>query len=284
MAQASLDEAVRNVLSTGAEYGTEESVLALLDNFCWPDPVSNAGYAADLVRAGYGLRDAAIALGLPFVSGKDSMKNDFRGKTKTGEPVTISVLPTVLVTALGRIPDPSRARTSEFKAPGDVVYWLGHRDVSLVASQFEKHGYEHAEKRALPHADWKLAKQVYSWLGSDRSKLLRSCADISEGGALVAMAEGLFAYHLGFEADPKWADTASLTELFGEGFHAFVVSVPGALEKEAKHEWFAQNVPFVRLGTITERPELRFGKERWTTDELAAAWRGENRRSGGAKR
>jgi phosphoribosylformylglycinamidine synthase len=129
MAQASLDEAVRNVLATGSEYGENASVLALLDNFCWPDPVSNARYAADLVRAAYGLRDAAMALGLPFVSGKDSMKNDFRGKTRSGEPVKISVLPTVLVTALGRIPEPSRARTSEFKVPGDAVYFLGHREL-----------------------------------------------------------------------------------------------------------------------------------------------------------
>jgi phosphoribosylformylglycinamidine synthase len=279
MAQASLDEAVRNVLCVGSEYGTEESVLALLDNFCWPDPVSNPRFAADLVRAGYGLRDAAVALGLPFVSGKDSMKNDFRGKTKTGEPVTISVLPTLLVTALGRIPEPSRARTSEFKSPGDQVYWLGHRDVSLVASQFEKIGFEHGEKRALPRADWKAARTIYSWLGSERSRRLRSCADISEGGALVAIAEGLFAYHLGFEADPQWHPT-SMTELFGEGFHGFIVSIDRDQETEAKHDWFTRNVPFVRLGTITERPELRLGKERWTTDELSAAWRS----AGGSKR
>jgi phosphoribosylformylglycinamidine synthase len=283
MAQASLDEAVRNVLCVGSEYGTEESVLALLDNFCWPDPVSNPRFAADLVRAGYGLRDAAMALGLPFVSGKDSMKNDFRGKTKTGEPVTISVLPTLLVTALGRIPEPSRARTSEFKSAGDLVYWLGGRDMSLVASQFEKIGFEHGEKRALPRADWKSARAIYSWLGSDHSRRLRSCADISEGGALVAIAEGLFAYHLGFEADPQWHPT-SLTELFGEGFHGFIVSIDRELETETKHDWFTRNVPFVRLGTITERPELRLGKERWTTDELSTAWRGTPPSMGGAKR
>jgi phosphoribosylformylglycinamidine synthase len=272
MAQASLDEAVRNVIATGAEYGEDESVLALLDNFCWPDPVSNAKYAADLVRAGYGLRDAAVALGLPFVSGKDSMKNDFRGKTRSGDPITISVLPTVLVTALGRIDDPSRARTSEFKAPGDVVFWLGHRAPELVGSQYEKLGFEHPERRALPKADWASAKSVYSWLGSKHSRRLRSCADLSEGGLLVALAEGLFAYRLGFEADAQFAAEATTRDLFGEGFHGFVVSVAAADEEALRHEWLARNVPFLKVGKIVESPELRWGAEKWSTEALWRAW------------
>lgn len=273
MAQASLDEAVRNVLSSGAEYGTDESVLALLDNFCWPDPVSNPAYAADLVRAGYGLRDAAIALGLPFVSGKDSMKNDYRGK-QNGKDIKISVLPTVLVTALGRMPDLARARSSEFKSDGDAVYLFGPGSFSLLGSQFERIGLFHLEKRELPLADWNLAKRLYSWLGSDKSKILRSCADVSEGGLLSALSEGLFAYGLGFSFDSEWFAKATTTDFFGEGFHSFVVSVTPIDESAVTEEWRMLGLPFTRLGNTTKSAQLKMGPLVLATSELESAWKG----------
>ncbi len=74
MAQSAVDEAVRNVLCVGAEFGRPESVLALVDNFCWPDPVGHPEKTAALVRACYGLQDAALSLSAPMISGKDSMK------------------------------------------------------------------------------------------------------------------------------------------------------------------------------------------------------------------
>jgi phosphoribosylformylglycinamidine synthase subunit PurSL len=49
MAQSAVDEAVRNVLCVGAEYGLSDSILALVDNFCWPDPVGNLEKTAWLV-------------------------------------------------------------------------------------------------------------------------------------------------------------------------------------------------------------------------------------------
>ncbi len=277
MAEASLDEAVRNVLSSGAEYGTPESVLALLDNFCWPDPVHNEKYAADLVRAGYGLKTAANALGLPFVSGKDSMKNDFRGN-QNGKPVKISVLPTVLVTALGRISDVSHARTSEFKTAGDSVFLIGPRKFSLTGSQFERIGLTHPESRHLPASNWGLAKRIYSWMGSHRSGILRSCSDISEGGVLTAVSESLFAYGLGFKFDSNWADEASMTDLFGEGFHTFLVSVSKENETELAREWFESGLPFTKLGEVTSQPRLGLGRHSFSTHELETAWRS---RSGG---
>lgn len=273
MAQASLDEAVRNVLSSGAEYGDDESVLALLDNFCWPDPVSNPAYAADLVRAGYGLRDAAIALGLPFVSGKDSMKNDYRGK-QNGKDIKISVLPTVLVTALGRIPELDRARSSEFKSDGDAVYLFGPGEFSLLGSQFERIGLSHIEQRCLPRADWSLAKRAYSWLGSEKSKVLRSCADVSEGGVLTAVSEGLFAYGLGFSFDSEWTERARTPDLFGEGFHSFIVSVSPFDESALVEEWRSLKLPHTRLGNTMKSAQLKIGSLVLSTSDLESAWKG----------
>jgi phosphoribosylformylglycinamidine synthase II len=272
MAQASLDEAVRNVIASGAEYGTADSVLALLDNFCWPDPVANPKYAADLVRAGYGLRDAALALGLPFVSGKDSMKNDFRGK-KNGVDVKISVLPTVLVTALGRISDLRRARTSEFKHVGDSVFLLGPNRLSLLGSQFERIGLAHEEARGLPPSDWLSAKRLYTWLGSERATRVRSCADVSEGGLLVAVTESLFAYGVGMKFDPTWAAEATLTNYFGEGLHTFVVSIPPEHEIDLIREWFGAGIGFKKVGTVTAAATLALPHRAVPVADLESAWR-----------
>src|SRR3989344_689471 len=80
MAQHALDEAVRNCVAVG----TDPDQIALCDNFCWPDPLPSARNPdaehklAQLVRACRGLYDLARFYGTPFVSGKDSMKNDFK--------------------------------------------------------------------------------------------------------------------------------------------------------------------------------------------------------------
>ena len=122
MATSVVDEAVRRQLCAGARLDR----IALLDNFCWPDPVESketpdgAYKLAQLVRACRGLYEACRAYGTPLISGKDSMKNE---STKGG--VKIAVPPTLLVSALGRIDDVRDAITLEPKAAGDVVYVLG---------------------------------------------------------------------------------------------------------------------------------------------------------------
>lgn len=137
MAQAAVDEAVRNLLCVGAEFSLgDETVLSLIDNFCWPDPVEDKAKMAALVRTCYGLRTACLALKVPLISGKDSMKNDYKG-TQNGKPVKISVLPTLLVTAMGRMPDYKRARTADFKKANDKIYKLGPAQLGLAVSEWQ---------------------------------------------------------------------------------------------------------------------------------------------------
>src|SRR4029077_5825491 len=122
MAQSVLDEAVRKQLCAGARLDR----IAVLDNFCWPDPVlapstpDGAYKMAQLVRACRGLYDLPRAYQTPLVSGKDSMKND-----STMGGVRISVPPTLLVSAIGQIDDATEALTLDAKLEGDVVYLLG---------------------------------------------------------------------------------------------------------------------------------------------------------------
>ena len=95
MAIACVDECVRGLLCSGASL----SHMALLDNFCWPDPIPDPHNPegrhrlGQLVRACEGLRDSCRALGLPLISGKDSMKNDYRGTSRSGNPLDFGVLP-----------------------------------------------------------------------------------------------------------------------------------------------------------------------------------------------
>lgn len=314
MAQAAVDEAVRNVLAVGAEYGRPESVLALVDNFCWPDPVGSPDYTADLVRACFGLRDAALELSAPLVSGKDSMKNDYRGYLVSPEgehskakEVKISVPPTLLMTAVAKVADTRLARTADFKSVGDQIYLLGSAPLGLVASELhamrkERGGGEvtlpcgefseldpaHASGNRhaqLPQPNWEEARRLYQWLGFSVGReqaRLKSAHDVSEGGMLVAISEGMMARGLGAWIQmPK--DMDPWLASFGEGFHRFVVTMAESDAMAVESEWSSLGIPFQRLGTVTssERLEARWGNsesfQSWMVPvkSLQAAWRKE---------
>jgi len=263
MAQAVVDEAVRNVLCVGGEFGREESVLALVDNFCWPDPVSDPEKAGALVRACFGMRDAALALSLPLVSGKDSMKNDFRGR-KDGKPVTISVPPTLLMTAVGKISDTRHARTADFKRAGDVIYLVGGHQFGFLGSEFLAMLPTHAKTARAGKPNWTEARRIFSWLGGatgQEHRKLRSVHDVSEGGLLVAVAECLIARGLGATLNlPGDVDPWEFS--FGEGFHSFIVSANESDASAIESEMATLAIPFVKLGVVTATDRLEVAANR----------------------
>ena len=270
MAQSAVDEAVRNVLCVGGEYGNPTSVLALVDNFCWPDVLEDPYKAACLVRACYGMRDAALHLSAPFVSGKDSMKNDFKGWSN-GKPVAISVPPTLLITAVARVPDIKAARSADFKAAGDGIYLLGPADFGLLGSEYYQmscqkwnklSGFGGPLRVGTPH--WETARRLYSWLGGAQGKLharLKSVHDVSDGGVLVAVAESLLARGLGASIYVP-ADLNPWEFMFGEGFHSFVATLSPEESATVESEWQKAEIPFRRLGTVEnqDRLEVFFGE------------------------
>ena len=147
MAAAVVDEAVRRQLCAGARLDR----IALLDNFCWPDPIASesapdgAYKLAQLVRACRGLYEATRAYGTPLISGKDSMKNE-----AVMEGVKISVPPTLLVSAIGQIDDVRGAITLEPRAAGDVVFLLGvTRDETGASEYFRWLGELHGRSAPL---------------------------------------------------------------------------------------------------------------------------------------
>ncbi|MBN1828203.1 MAG: phosphoribosylformylglycinamidine synthase [Deltaproteobacteria bacterium] len=197
MAACAIDEAIRNAVAVGASLDH----LAGLDNFCWCDPVESkktpdgAYKLAQLVRANKALYDYTIAYGVPCISGKDSMKNDYIiGDTK------ISIPPTLLFSAIGRIADVRKAVTMDAKRPGDIVYILGETYEELGASEwYAHHGFI---GHSVPRVNAGRAKKRYQAIGRAIDQgLVASCHDCSDGGLGIAIAETAFAGGLGIDMD-----------------------------------------------------------------------------------
>ena len=76
-----------------------------------------------LVRCSEGCRDFSLAFGAPFISGKDSLNNTWREENGTVH----SIPGTLLISAIGVIPDARRCVTLDFKRSGNAIALLGSR-------------------------------------------------------------------------------------------------------------------------------------------------------------
>ena len=225
MAANAVDEAVRNYVAAGGSLDR----LALLDNFCWCDPVYSPDNPdgrhrlAQLVLACQGLYDACLAYGAPLISGKDSMKNDYKhGKWR------ISVPPTLLISAIGKTDDVSLSQTTDFKSAGDAIYVLGETKAELGASEY--YAMNNATGSAVPRVDFRKNFALYRKLETAIKRgIVASCHDCSEGGLAVALAESCIAGRLGAEVDfaqGKYAGKLVPSQLlFSESAGRFIVSV-----------------------------------------------------------
>ncbi len=239
MAIASIDEAVRNAVAVGAH----PDQIAILDNFCWPS-VEDAVTMGTLVRASEACRDAAQAYGIPFISGKDSLNNQFTNN-QTGEVIRIPR--TLLISAIGIIDDIRKCVTMDLKKPGNQLYWIGPRS-----------GADLTEIARVHRGVAQLIQQG----------LIRSCHDCSEGGLVVAAAEMCIASGLGMECE--------LWRPFEEPLATYVVEVEN---REQFQDVVVDNMESLpsggMFGTVTREPAFRFGKDlSISIDELSRAWRG----------
>ncbi len=265
MAQYAVDEAVRNVVAAGGD----PDMLCLLDNFCWPDPVQSTKNPdgdykmGQLVRTCEGLYDICRAYGAPLVSGKDSMKNDFRGLDKSGHTVTISVLPTLMVTAMAR-GIAGIACGSDFKSAGDAIYLIGAPAASFCASEYA--AYFKVDQGAPLPLDMPAAMRTYRHIHAAlQSGLLQSLHDVSDGGILCAVAESMIGGRMGAEL----YDMDMLTA-FGEAPARFIASI--APDNTQAFELSMAGTPFTRLGTVTGNAVLVCGDGRLDLHRIVSAW------------
>jgi phosphoribosylformylglycinamidine synthase len=248
MAMCVIDEAVRNCVAVGAD----PDRIALLDNFCWGSP-ERPETLGSLVRAAQACRELALAYGTPFISGKDSLYNEY---THDGE--SLAIPPTLLISAIGQVPDVRRCTTMDFKAAGNLLVLVGTTRAEFGGSLW-------AEIRGLaggfvPKVDAEAGLATFRGLHRAISDgLVRSCHDLSEGGLAVALAESAFAGGFGAEVTlkdvPRAGDAVSdAAMLFSESASRFLLEV-----EPARHEGLAAalaGVTFAKIGETTAASRL----------------------------
>ncbi len=256
MAANALDEAIRNCIASGAN----PEKIAVLDNFCWPDSVFDKKGNPDgnfklgqLVRANKGLYDNAIEFGTPFISGKDSMKNDYRIDGKK-----ISIPPTVLVSAIAKIDDVRKAISIDFKKENDLIYLLGETFEELGGSEY------FSQKGILgknsPKVNAKKAKILYNAVHKAiENGIIASCHDVSDGGMGLAVAESSFAGDLGAKIDLRKVKYNGTPRndfiLFSETASRFIVSINP--KNKSSFEKLLQGNVFSEIGKTTSSKKLK---------------------------
>lgn len=278
MAASAIDEAIRNCVAVGAD----PDQIALLDNFCWGD-CEKSETLGSLVRAAIACHDLSLAFEAPFISGKDSLNNEFSFFDDNGEKQTIAIPATLLISAMAQIEDVANAITMDFKQAGNSIYLVGATRAELGGSHFGM--VSDVEGGVAPKVDTAKARETFRNLHQAiKAGTVSACHDLSEGGLAVSLAEMAFASGLGVDADiahcPTEGDFASANErlmatLFSETNSRFVCEV--AADKVEQFKSLLGNVAHASLGKVTEndRFELRaFKRSIISTDiaQLKEAW------------
>lgn len=249
MTLAGIEEAIRNIICVGGRFDR----IAILDNFCWGDCTKPETFGP-LVRAAQACRDGALAYSVPFISGKDSLNNEFRCEDGS----RISIPSTLLISAMSIVNDVNKCVTMDAKKAGNLIFIVGLTKNELGGSHYYK---IHNELGAnVPTLDLEKGPIIAERLCRAIAEgLVVSCHDCSEGGIAVALAEMAFAGGLGIEADlralPKATDcTRSDVQLFSESNSRFIVEVrPDRFDAFAK---LMLNLPFGQIGKVVQEPKL----------------------------
>ena len=271
MALAGIDEAIRNLICVGGRADR----IALLDNFCWGD-CTKPETLGSLVRAAQACYDGAKAFEAPFISGKDSLNNEFTCEDGT----QIAIPPTLLISAISIVDDINKCVTMDVKKAANLLFIVGETKNELGGSHYYKINGQLGAN--VPKVDLQTAPRIAKKISEAiAAGLIVSCHDCSEGGLAVALAEMAFAGGLGIEADlrglPKSDDCVRTdTQLFSESNSRYIVEV----EPENYHA-FAKlmvNLPFGQIGKVIEQKKLIIKAENGETvietgiDVLKRAW------------
>ena len=271
MALHAIDEAVRNLVCVGADIDR----IAILDNFCWGN-CAKPDRLGSLVLAAQACHDGALAYGTPFISGKDSLNNEF--VTEAGQ--VIAIPPTLLISGIGIVQDVTRCVTMDAKSAGNLLILVGVTQNALAGSHYllvngvlfsrdpqgsASPGISKSALGLVPQVDLALGPKLSRAVAQAISKgLVRSAHDLSEGGLAVAVAEMAFAGGLGVHADlsnlPTPPDSEPLSAesaLFGESPSRYLLEVEPA--NLADIEKVLADVPHAAIGQFTATGKVELG-------------------------
>ena len=268
MAVSAVDEAVRNAVAVGAD----PDHLAILDNFCWGNP-TYPDRLGSLVRACQGCYDAALAYRTPFISGKDSLYNEFNGQPIPG---------TLLISAIGIAPDMYACVTSALQQVGNRLYLVGETRVEMGGSLFNVVlGERGGVAPTMPNAPLDRYRALHRAM---RAGLVRACHDLSEGGLAVALAEMCIAGRLGASValdtlvDGAPMAAAVVPLLFSESNGRLLVEVAPA--DAAAFEAHFSGVTLIPIGAVSANPSLTVtvggaNVVELPVEQLVRVWKGE---------
>ncbi|MDA0834148.1 MAG: phosphoribosylformylglycinamidine synthase subunit PurL [Planctomycetota bacterium] len=252
MAASAIDEAIRNCVAVGAD----PQCIAILDNFCWGN-TDRPETLGSLVRAALACRDFAVAYRTPFISGKDSLNNEFTYIDAEGKKQTVAIPASLLISALGQIENVASAVTMDFKEPGNLIY--------LVGTTYDELGGSHwadiqgviggTVPRVRPESAMLLYRQIHELI---KAGLVRSCHDLSEGGLAVSLAESAFAGGYGATCDlgtvPTEGDLDDISRLFSESNSRLILEIKP--EDPQRVDEMLSNIPHAAIGVVSDKPRL----------------------------
>ena len=269
MAECALDEAMRNIVAAGGD----PDYPVILDNYCWGN-TREAQPLGELVRATEAVCALAMTYRTPFVSGKDSLHNEFRAGDRT-----IRIPGCILVTAMSIVADVRRTTSSDLKRAGAKLVLVGVTKDELGGSVYYKTKGELGQN--VPRVDHQLGRDVL--IGCHRAIAARcvlSAHDLSEGGLGAALAEMCIGGKLGARIDLAKATVQGTLRpeqiLFSESQSRFLLEVPP--DRLADLRANLQQVPFAVLGEVTKEATVVIqhqGKDlaRLATADLETAWK-----------
>jgi phosphoribosylformylglycinamidine synthase II len=248
MAASAVDEALRQVIAVGGSLKR----VALLDNFSWGNP-EKPDRLGGLVRAAQGCADIALAYGAPFISGKDSLYNEYETETES-----ICIPPTLLISAMAVMDNVSRVVSMDCKQADDLIYIVGTTYDELGSSHY--YGVHGAVGNKVPRVNPKKGKKLMDSLSAAMAKsLIKACHDCSEGGIGVAAAEMAFAGGLGVTLHLNKVPLGEAIArndaiLFSESNTRFLVEV--APEDKERFEQAMKGVELAAIGQVTKGNKL----------------------------
>jgi len=269
MAASAIDESLRQIVAVGSNLDR----VALLDNFCWGN-TSNPEMMGALVRAAQACYDMALVYETPFISGKDSLNNEFEFEGKR-----ISIPHSLLISAIGVMDDIKTTVSMDFKKTDNLIYLVGTTFNELGGSEyFAAKGFI---GNSVPKVNPRKARELMDSLSRATGKgLVRACHDCSDGGLGVAIAEMSFAGGLGVEVSLANVPLGEKIDrddsiLFSESNSRFLVEV--APNNKDEFEKTLSEVDFACIGKVTgsgrlEITGLKGGKTEVTLADLKAAW------------
>lgn len=271
MAASAIDEAIRNLVCVGANIKR----IALLDNFSWGNP-DKPEKLAELVRAAKACHDFSLVFETPFISGKDSLYNEYLVK---GKP--ISIPGTLLISAIAVMKNCSYRISMDLKKEGNLIYVLGETFNELGGSHYYR--MHNAVGSNVPKVNAEKAKKLFKALHDCiDAKMVVAAHDCSEGGLGVAIAEMAFAGMLGVNVEIEKIPLGEKMKrddfvLFSESNSRFVVEVKR--EKQNKFEKAMKGNKFALIGEVTSEKRLIVkgidGKKIINSDldELKRSWK-----------